>query len=201
LHEQTSERWIVIVQIILCSSYTTLPRTSLRCNLRSTSHTKNIFATQHSQHTRRTIFATRADVKKKPACVPKTQKNRWSSQHDTWHAVTCWKKELQYTRASPKNPLLICSNDGTMRIYNPSSDWLPLLPGRTYKINHGLDTLSRVAHLTVECESKTVVDIPMNRKRYKTFGMWSADWSCRNGENKVTREKSWISSERQHVIG
>jgi len=73
LHEQTSERWIVIVQIILCSSYTTLPRTSLRCNLRSTSHTKNIFATQHSQHTRRTIFATRADVKKN---LPVFQRHR-----------------------------------------------------------------------------------------------------------------------------
>ena len=29
------------------------------------------------------------------------------------------------------------------------------------------------------------------------FGLWSAGWICRNGENKVTREKSWVSGERQ----
>jgi len=92
LHEQTSERWIVIVRDILCSPYTTLPRTPPRWKFTLIeSHKMSIRYTKLATHTTyKLCYQSRRQ--KKPACVPKTQKNRWSSQHDTWHAVTSWKK-------------------------------------------------------------------------------------------------------------
>ena len=91
LHEQTSERWIVIVRDILCSSYTTLPRTTPRW--------KFTLIDSHKMSIRYTKFATHTTYKlcyqsrrqKKPACVPKTQKK--SLKLSTWYMACCDKLE------------------------------------------------------------------------------------------------------------
>ena len=87
LHEQTSERWIVIVRDILCSSYTTLPRNTPRWKFTLIeSHKMSIRYTKFATHTTYKLCYQSRRQKKNCLCSKDTEK---SLKLSAWYMACC----------------------------------------------------------------------------------------------------------------